>query len=131
MALHVGAADRGIPEAMRKHITKAWDNDAAHRPWKMDPSQRKSGACVPQRSIVGFIRIKGVHKLKRGERKSNPWALGPLCWEIDRAVPLEKPVEHVVGALQLWSVDNSESISPSDKKRLHRALRRIKQRRGL
>eukprot|EP00440_Ansanella_granifera_P047363 gb/GFBE01051295.1/.p1 GENE.gb/GFBE01051295.1/~~gb/GFBE01051295.1/.p1 ORF type:complete len:231 (+),score=27.99 gb/GFBE01051295.1/:1-693(+) len=129
LALHVGS--NRMPAAIRKHLQKAWDPAAACYPWKkMDLFQKTTGAPLPRSAIVGLIRIKGVRKLKRGERGENPWALGPMCWDIDRAVPLDKPIENVSGQVFCWSVDREQSISKRDRSRLYRALRDAKSLRG-
>merc|ERR1712232_169469 len=101
-----------IPKMLRKHMQKAWNPDKAHWPWnKMNLSEKRTGAPLPYGSIVGFIRVARSRKMRRGEGKDNPWALGPICWEIDRAVALKKPIENVAGSLGLWSVDRQKSIS--------------------
>eukprot|EP00929_Paragymnodinium_shiwhaense_P037502 TRINITY_DN19976_c0_g1_i2.p2 TRINITY_DN19976_c0_g1~~TRINITY_DN19976_c0_g1_i2.p2 ORF type:complete len:105 (-),score=20.78 TRINITY_DN19976_c0_g1_i2:116-430(-) len=97
----------------------------------MDLTSRHTGAALPNSAIVGLIRIKGVHKLKREEKKTNAWALGPLCWEIDRAIPLKKPVEGVCGKLGLWSIDKEPSICPGARRRVYSLLKEAKERRGL
>eukprot|EP00931_Biecheleriopsis_adriatica_P060084 TRINITY_DN36069_c0_g1_i1.p1 TRINITY_DN36069_c0_g1~~TRINITY_DN36069_c0_g1_i1.p1 ORF type:complete len:242 (+),score=32.24 TRINITY_DN36069_c0_g1_i1:57-728(+) len=129
LALHVSAGSGRpyIPPALRKHIQKAWDPEKAYWPWnKMDIFSKKTGAPLPRAAIVGLIRVKGDHKLKRGEKAENPWALGPICWEIDRAVPLDPPIENVNGKLSLWSVD--QAVSLHHRRRLYAALREAKMR---
>eukprot|EP00928_Gymnodinium_smaydae_P058678 TRINITY_DN41864_c0_g1_i1.p1 TRINITY_DN41864_c0_g1~~TRINITY_DN41864_c0_g1_i1.p1 ORF type:complete len:241 (-),score=42.32 TRINITY_DN41864_c0_g1_i1:236-877(-) len=130
LALHVGAGR--MPSLIRHHVQKAWDGSVARHPWnKMDPKKKRTGAPLPSAAIVGLIRIKAVHKLRRGERSENPWALGPLCWEIDRAIPLKKPITQVAGKLGLWSVEREKSISTYDQRRLRAALNEAKKRKGL
>ena len=124
LALHVGGS-RGMPARIRTHLLKAWDPARARWPWnKMDltDARRKAPCPLPRGAIVGFIRVAGEHKLKRGEKTENPWALGPICWEIDRAVPLEPPIENVNGKLLLWSVDHEKTISCRERSRLHAAF---------
>jgi len=131
LALHVGCKKRAT-RLVRKHLLKAWDPDRAHWPWnKMKLSQHRTGAPLPRAAIVGLIRVKQSRKLKPGEKKENPWALGPICWEIDRAITLDSPIENVNGSLGLWSVDRESSISSYSRRRLYAALRAAKAGKGI
>lgn len=126
LALHVAGAYGGrayMPQNIRKHMLEAWNPKRAYWPWnKMDLSKSRTGAPLPNSAIVGLIRIRKSRKLERGERKMNPWALGPICWEIDRAVKLDPPIENVNGNLLLWSIDHEPSISSYGRRRLKSAL---------
>jgi len=131
LALHVGASLR-LPGVVRKHLLQAWKPEKALWPWnKMDLSAKHTGAPLPSSAIVGLIRVKRSEKLRRGGKKENPWALGPICWEIDRAVKLDPPIENVSGSLGLWSTSRESSLSPYFHSRLRSALRAAKSRRGL
>jgi hypothetical protein len=121
-----------MPRIIRNHMLKAWKPEKASYPWnKMDLSKKRTGAPLPSGAIVGLIRVKRSRKLKRSERTVNPWAVGPICWEIDRAVKLDPPIENVSGALSLWSIDREPSISEYARRRLASALREAKSRKGL
>ena len=61
----------------------------------------KSTTPLPRSAIVGLVRFKADHKLKRGEKAQDPWAIGPRCCEIERAVPLNPPILDVKGTLGL------------------------------
>lgn len=87
--------------------------------WRDDPNLPAHSA------IVGFIRVSGMHEYKRGESKTNPWAIGPICWEIDRVVQLEPPIRNVLGNVLLWSVDDAVKNS-AERRRLYRAFRQVR-----
>merc|ERR1712176_529897 len=75
---------------------------------------------LKSQAIVGIVRFSGMHRLAPGERKENPWALGPFCWELDRAIPLQRPICNVDGWLGLWRA--STRIGRADLNRLKSAI---------
>mmetsp|Transcript_105378 Transcript_105378/g.183271 ORF Transcript_105378/g.183271 Transcript_105378/m.183271 type:complete len:218 (-) Transcript_105378:120-773(-) len=131
LALHVSVGSKGLPVPIRNYLQKAWDKSKAPWPWhKMDPFEKRTGAneLLPKGSIVGFMRVIRSRKLRRGEKSENPWALGPYCWEIDRAVPLASPITGIDGNLGCWNVD--KFLGPGQINRLRASLREAKGRRG-
>jgi len=125
-ALHVGSGS--TPVWIRQHVEKAWRADRAPRElrgWR--PGDKSSDdMLLPRCAIVGLVRIRGVHRISREEKRSNPWALGPLGWELDRVVPVEPPIRNVTGFLGLWKVQ--KQVGPSQMSRLNRLLRAVQSR---
>ena len=132
MALHVGKG-RSTPPWIRKYVIRAWDKEKAisgPRPWqRWNPEDRRAKQLPPRAAIVGLIRFGGMHRLARGEKKTDPWALGPLCWELDRVVPVNPPICDVDGALGLWRVDRM--VGPCQLRRLKEVLKITKASKGM
>ena len=132
MALHVGKG-RSTPPWIRKYVIRAWDKEKAisgPRPWqRWNPEDRRAKQLPPRAAIVGLIRFGGMHRLARGEKKTDPWALGPLCWELDRVVPVDPPICDVDGALGLWRVDRM--VGPGQLRRLKEVLKITKANKGM
>mmetsp|Transcript_115828 Transcript_115828/g.327683 ORF Transcript_115828/g.327683 Transcript_115828/m.327683 type:complete len:218 (-) Transcript_115828:87-740(-) len=128
LALHVGI--RKSPDWIVKHVAKAWDpTKAVNTPWRSwDPASRDDEKLLPRAAIVGLIRVKGTHWLQRGEKRENPWALGPCCWDIDRVVPLDPPIHGVSGKLGLWRA--RKELTNQKHARLTGAILHAQQRRG-
>jgi len=127
MALHVGAGS-STPSWIRKYVIRAWDKEKAKRGpsrWRCwDPEDRRAKQLPPRGAIVGLIRFGGMHRLARGEKRADPWALGPLCWELDRVLPLDPPICGVDGALGLWRVERM--VGPGQLRRLHEAVKKAR-----
>lgn len=129
-ALHIGGGS--TPEWIRRHVARAWDVDKAPKRWRSwDPVDRTSNKLPPSRSIIGMVRVRGEHRVTRREKASNPWALGPFAWEIDRVVPVEPPICDVSGALGFWKV--RKQVSARQMARLNKvfALARNKKNLGM
>ena len=67
-----------------------------------------------------------MHRLARGEQKADPWALNPLCWELERVVPVKLPICVMAGALSLWRVDLM--VGPGRLRRLKQVFKATKAR---
>merc|ERR1711879_926573 len=120
VALHVGK-DLRTPKWVRRYIDGAWDHRQVNRcriwrGWNPTKAVR-----LKAQAIVGIIRFAGMHRLATGEARENPWALGPFCWELDRAIPLQSPILDVVGSLGFWKA--STRIGRADLNRLKRAIK--------
>eukprot|EP00404_Azadinium_spinosum_P023825 CAMPEP_0180605400 /NCGR_PEP_ID=MMETSP1037_2-20121125/26592_1 /TAXON_ID=632150 /ORGANISM="Azadinium spinosum, Strain 3D9" /LENGTH=201 /DNA_ID=CAMNT_0022624501 /DNA_START=45 /DNA_END=650 /DNA_ORIENTATION=+ len=129
LALHVGGSRTS--KFIRRYVSRAWNPEqAVNTRWRnWDPAAGQGGPGLPYMALVGLIHVRGMHRMKRGERTANPWSLGPFCWEIDRAVPLDPPICGVPGKLLLWKVDGD--LNPRDRARLYRALTAARTRKGL
>jgi hypothetical protein len=146
IALHVGTGKTtGIPR-LRRYVVNAWDREAARRltsstspcyPYRTwDPSDKCSPVLPPTSAIVAFIRFSGQHKLARGEKRDNPWALGPWVWELDRVVPLDRPILNVKGNLGFWYASGGvkkqgRGLKPQPCKQLRDALEDVRSRKGV
>eukprot|EP00747_Dinoflagellata_sp_TGD_P189008 gnl/TRDRNA2_/TRDRNA2_48802_c0_seq1.p1 gnl/TRDRNA2_/TRDRNA2_48802_c0~~gnl/TRDRNA2_/TRDRNA2_48802_c0_seq1.p1 ORF type:complete len:244 (-),score=12.98 gnl/TRDRNA2_/TRDRNA2_48802_c0_seq1:37-768(-) len=104
LALHVSTTEHGSKvKWCREHVRQAWDACGAS---KLRNPGRPGAPKLPNAAIVGLIRIAGHHRTTREEKQKNPWALGPICWEIDRAVRLNPPITGVAGDLGCWRVEH-------------------------
>uniref|UniRef100_A0A7S1WSV0 ASCH domain-containing protein n=1 Tax=Alexandrium catenella TaxID=2925 RepID=A0A7S1WSV0_ALECA len=120
LALHVGS--QPMTRYVRKHVERALDPARARN----SSYAREAGGYPPRSSIVGLVRISGMHRLARGERRENPWALGPICWEIDRAIPIYPPITSVNGKLGIWLLTRATSICPRARRRLYSCLHKAR-----
>lgn len=143
IALHVGGGYGGDLSApwIRKHVEKSWDREKAlslrgsqyppmvRRLSSWDTADKRSSALPPRSAIVGLIRFRGQHKLGRGEKTQNPWALGPYLWEIDRVFALERPITNVNGNLGFWFA-TPQLLKPTGYAQLNKALQHVKSTKG-
>jgi hypothetical protein len=53
-------------------------------------------------SIIGVVHLDAITPLSRCQ--DDPWASGPYCWHVSRAVALRKPIA-VKGRMFTWSFD--------------------------
>ena len=70
-----------------------------------------------------------MHRLARGEQKAGPWALNPLCWELERVVLVKLPICVMAEALSLKRVDLM--VGPGQLRRLKQVLKATKARKGM
>jgi len=124
VALHT--ASNRTPRAILEHVREAWG--PSKRRWKQWSPLERRAAPLPKAAIVGFVRIVGDHPIAAGEKRCNPWALGPYCWELGGAAVLDPPILGVLGQSGLWKVDNERSLAPKSRARLYRALRSLSSR---
>lgn len=132
VALHVSAVPR-TPLWVTRYVVRAWDAVKARSGpgrWRFwNPADRASPSLPPRGAIVGLVRIRGLHRLRPGERTADRWALGPLCWEIERAVPLDPPICGVDGCLGFWKPERR--LKPAAIARLRKAVEAADARPGL
>mmetsp|Transcript_57742 Transcript_57742/g.146506 ORF Transcript_57742/g.146506 Transcript_57742/m.146506 type:complete len:256 (-) Transcript_57742:36-803(-) len=132
IALHIGNA-QNTPPWVRRYVTRAWDTDLAkNAAWKLrcwDTTDQKAHALPPRGAIIALIRFSGMHRFARGEGKADPWALGPVCWDLDRVVPLAKPICGVQGNLGFWDV--RKQVKPWAVRSLKEAIRDADAKRGI
>mmetsp|Transcript_43987 Transcript_43987/g.87267 ORF Transcript_43987/g.87267 Transcript_43987/m.87267 type:complete len:198 (+) Transcript_43987:55-648(+) len=130
IALHVSCGRRPMVKWSRAHVKKNWSvKKASGSPWShWTPTTGWSlkNQALPNSSIVGFVRLGDSHPLSAREKKKNPWAVGPHCWEIKDAVPLVPPIPGVSGATGLWSIDvMNPKLKRSDRMRLVNSFHRV------
>lgn len=81
-------------------LHRSWDPHQPHSPFATpgSPALRVS-ACRPRADSRLSQAVLPVDDVS-----GDPQAFGPVCWVIDRALPLEQPIAHVKGARALWRV---------------------------
>lgn len=72
----------------------------------LDPRLVEDPRSLPRAAILGMIRVDRVVDLAEVSR--DPWAVGPRCWVIGRALVLPEPLLQVPGALNLWPLEGTK-----------------------
>lgn len=97
---HRRLIDRGLWLAI--HAGRKWDNDGAEYVTRVWPH------CPPREfhvmsAVIAIARVVRAVQVDEYDRRRDPWANGPFCWELDdvAALPWSMPA---YGHLSLWEL---------------------------
>lgn len=96
---------------------KIWAPTAKERGKLLDTLTRNTGWRAHQQSytpgaIIGLVRFTACVPVEA--RPNDPWASGPWCHVIDRAITLPAPIVGVKGALGFWKLSPEHSATLRD-----------------